>query len=680
MAPKNNIRGFVVRVLLCAFGLSLGVSILTSKAYLQNTSTQVTSVNAAPNIKTPTPRPTRRNSNTNAAANISSVYEEPIATPVPVATPPANSTIRGRVFYADTGRAVKRASIMLMNENVEDGPGTSPSALTDGDGYFQMKNVRGGVYYAVINAPGVVSPLAFFDFSIGGSDKEGFEKAFVGFEKIVVDGISSIDIQVQARRGGAIGGRVMYDDGDAAIGVKVEILRKVDDRFMTVIPNLSTMFSMNSANGVFQTDDRGVYRFSGLPAGEYIVKVTESASHNELGVRNYYDSFAGVLSGNSFLTIFYPDVFDSKSAQIINVAAGQEIGEINLMIPSRNLYKMEGRIISAKDKTPVKAKITISREGDDDIFSIFSESPGGRRRQQDGLTDESGNWKFKELPKGTYKIIVEPIESEFIYQDYRGTYSNSNMSKTNSNTNMPEKPRLARKAQTITIDDKDVSELVFELGYGATISGTATVENSEEMPKTITVQATSEADKLSVSDTIGSYYSEYMPKPEKVERDFKLENVTVGKNRLYVQFPEDEFYVKSATVNGIDLLANPFEIKEGEILRNVRIVLSKDVGTLKGKVTDEAKEPVRGAVFMLVPVDAARRKNSGFYRRVKSDEDGEFTTRLAPGEYAIVIFDERAAAKNQDEFFKWLDEAIKEAQKVKIEAGRTETVSIKKSR
>jgi hypothetical protein len=676
MLPENNIRKFFARVLLCAFGLLFVFSILTSKASLQ-TQTTVANVNA-PSIKPPTPRPTTRKTNSNlSTANVTSGYVESNMMPIPTPTPLANSTVRGRVFYADTGRAVKRASIMLMDDSAENGPGSSPSGVTDGDGYFQIKNVRAGTYYPLVNAPGVVSPLAFFDFSAPPgrtSEKEGLQKAFLNFEKIVVDGISTIDIQVAAQRGGAIGGRVTYDDGDAAIGVKVEIFRKVEDKFLTVIPNLSTIFSMRTG-GVFQTDDRGVYRFSGLPAGDYIVKVTEQATHTEISIKTYYNPFEGILGASSFLTVFYPDASDSATAQAIRVAAGQEITEINLTIPSRNLYKLEGKIVSAKDKSPVKARILVSRDGDDNTFSLFND---GERRQQIGLTDDDGNWKFKELPKGAYKIVVEPVDSENTYQSYLGNYSYTNTN-TNVDKNVPPKPKYAKKSQEITIEDKDVSEIVVELGYGATISGTVKVENTQEMPKMVTVQSISETDKLLVSGTIGNYYDISYPRPASTNNEFKLENVAAGKNRLYVQISEEDYYVKSATMGGIDLLSGVIDVKEGETLRNVQIVLSKDVGTLKGLISDDNKEPVSMG-FTLVPTDASRRRNSNFYRAVKSDRNGEFQTKLAPGEYAVVIFDERAAVKNPDEFYKWLDEAVKNAQKVKIEAGRTETISIKKSK
>ena len=182
---------------------------------------------------------------------------------------PPKSTIRGRVFYEDTGRAVKRTSIMLMGK----GGGRELSGLTDNNGVFEIKDVVAGTYYAFVNAPGVVSPLAYADIS---KQKEGMDEAVEGFPPIIVNGISDLDVQIPARRGGAISGRIMYADGDAAVGVKVEILRKVKEKFITVIPNFSSIISMmmGGGGGGFQTDDRGVYRFAGLPNGEYIVKVT----------------------------------------------------------------------------------------------------------------------------------------------------------------------------------------------------------------------------------------------------------------------------------------------------------------------------------------------------------------------------------------------------------------------
>lgn len=638
---------FLFKVSACFLGLVFGSFILAPKASMQ--------------------RQTRPASNVAVVVNSNMMIGNYQPTPEPPKT-----IVRGRVFYADSGRAVKRASIMLMPGDASGGPGQSPSVLTDGNGNFVMNGVQAGTYYAIINAPGIYTPLAFFDFSVArnrGSDKEAFKDAFQGFEPIVVDGINETFVQIPARRGGAIGGRVVYDDGDAAIGVKVEVLRKVEDKFMTSIPNMSTIYSMRTGGGVFQTDDRGVYRFAGLPPGDYIVKVSENISHVENAGRRYYDPFEASFGGKSLLSIFYPDATDIKSAQIITVAPGQEISEVNLTLPSSSLYNAEGKIVSRKDKSPVNARISIKKSREEEVFSIL-DMMGGRQQQQ-ASTDENGNFKFKELPKGTYTLTVEPI-NEDRDSDY-SEYSNMNtMPRQPKNT--PPKPKFAKRTYEITIEDKDLSDVIIELGYGATVSGTVTVENSKEMPTTVSVIAGQNEFEISSSDTI--YNSPEKANPAEKNHDFKIENAVEGKTNFYVSINDDDFYVKSATFNGTDLLANPIELKEGDNLQNVQIVLSKAVGTLKATVLDSEKNPVKGAEFSLVPVDTTKRKNPSFFRSATTDENGEFEIKAPPFEYAIVFFSKNLPRMKGEELDKFLDDAVKNSAKVTIKTNETEKITL----
>ncbi|HEX9962169.1 MAG TPA: carboxypeptidase-like regulatory domain-containing protein, partial [Pyrinomonadaceae bacterium] len=591
-------RVFTLKIFLCFSGLLFGFAVLTETAFLQDTPPRaVNTANAANTAATPRPKK-KGSANTNAtvgrqdAKTVSNMSINAVQ-PAPV---PDNSTVRGRVFYADTGRAVKRAPIMLMREKGSGGPGNMATGLTDNDGNFRMKNVQAGVYYAMVNAPGVVSPLAYVDFSMlrsgGVSESEEFEKATEGFEKIVVDGITDIDVEIPARRGGAVGGRVMYDNGDPAVGIKVEILRKANNKFLPVVPNFGAIFSMMTGGGGHQTDDRGVYRFAGLPAGEYIVKVTENVSHGDAGGKKYYNEFEFMFgTGNSLLSMFYPDVFEPKAASIINVELGQEITEINLTIPSRSLYKIEGKIVSRKDKSPVKARISIKREGDEDAYSIFGEIGV---KEQSSVTDEKGNWNFKELPKGNYKLVVEPIQSEEtnygeVLDDY---YSNTN-TWANARKNTPSPPKFAKKIQEIKLEDKDLSEVVIELGAGATITGTILVENNGDMPKSVTVHTISEANELASSDTVlGASALSGDQNPQTPDKDFRLENIAEGKTFFYVHHDEN-YYVKSARAGGVDLLGGALDLKDGETIANVQIVLSKDVGEVKGKILDDKNEPLK---------------------------------------------------------------------------------------
>ena len=652
--PEFNSRHylFLLKISACFAGLMLGSFILAPQASMQTETRTVSS-------------------------NVAVVVNNSVMTGNYRPTPePPKSTVRGRVFYEDTGRAVKRTSIMLMGK----GGGREMSGLTDNNGNFQIRDVVAGTYYAFVNAPGVVSPLAYADLMKPKND--GFDDAVEGFPQIIVNGINDIDVQVPARRGGAISGRVMYADGDPAIGVKVEIMRKVKEKFVSVLPNFSSLFSMmlGGGGGGFQTDDRGVYRFAGLPNGEYIVKVTENATHGD-GKSRGYGGFEETLFGSSsLLTMFYPDVFSTEKAQMVNIVAGQEMSEINIYIPDRDLFAVEGKIVNAKDKSPINnAKISLKRTGEN-TASIFDEIS---KRQQGGSSDEQGNWNFKDLPKGTYTLVIEPPISGS-YQDDPEAYMNNpenSRGNVNRNINTPPQPRLAKKTQEIIIEDKNLSEIIIELGYGATVSGTVKTENNQPMPTNVTIAAVQEKSEITSSTMVynssyegNSSYAGNMAvgtSPPKPNYDFKIEGASAGKTFLQATISDDDYYVKSAMFNGIDLLTNPIELKEGEFLRNVQFIISKGAGTLQGTISDDEKQPAKRAEFSLIPVEAAKRKNPNFHRRVTTNEKGEFEVKAAPNEYAVVFHTNEYETKKGEEFDRWLDEAVENAPKVTIKPNET---------
>ena len=287
-------------------------------------------------------------------------------TPRPV---PANSVITGRVFFEDTGRPVRRSSITLISRTRL---GSDLSALTDNDGYFQIKGVSAGSYYPVVNSPGVVSPMAFIDPS---RDRdEGFEDGTKGVNPIVVNGTGSIEVNIPVKRGGAISGRVAYADGDPAIGIKIEVMKKTEDGFMPVIPNLSSVATLyNGGAGVYQTDDRGYFRSAGLPAGKYIVRITEKGKHSGGGELGYT---RGVDSG-SLLTMYYPDVFVLSLARVVDIELGQDSPEIAIVIPDRDLRKITGKVVSAKGKIAVRGAWLnlIRKDGTGPVFAQRIRSP-----------------------------------------------------------------------------------------------------------------------------------------------------------------------------------------------------------------------------------------------------------------------------------------------------------------
>ncbi len=598
--------------------------------------------------------------------------------------PPANSIMRGRVYYEDTGRPVKRASIMFVRSDVGN-PGEM-SGLTDGDGNFLVKNVPAGTYYAVINAPGVVSPIAYIDFSkLGpgnvGNDREIIEQALIDFDKIIVDGVNETYVQVRAKHGGAISGRVIYANGDPTIGAKVEILRKLNGKFVPVISSLANVMSMfsglSSSSG--QTDDRGMYRFSGLPPGEYVVKVSESVRHADNDERRGPgDAFAMLLFGstNSLLNFYFPDAADLKDAQVLNVLLGQEQGEVNITIPDKSLFTLTGKVVARKDKkTLAGARISLQKKGqpDSSLFNLMG------REMNSAVTDEEGNWKFRDLPQGEYSLTVTPDNS---VRDYDPNDDDEDAGVSAKKT--PPPPKFAKAYKDVQIEDKNLEDVIIELGYGAAISGSISVEGNKAMPLSVSLQALGEREESLSATTVYNYESmssaanRAMPSiPQKINNEFKLENIAAGKITLKFNVSDDSYYVKSARSGMTDLMAGPLDVREGEMLSGVRIVLAKDTGTLKGKVLDDRDQPASGVALLVLPTDTAKR-TSNFFKNVRSDAEGKFEIKLPPGEYAILFL--KAGIMNGDPiaFKAWLDEEMKSPYKVSISAEGTANAALRK--
>ncbi|MCA1622894.1 MAG: carboxypeptidase regulatory-like domain-containing protein [Acidobacteria bacterium] len=648
---------FLMKASACFFGLLLGFFILSPKASMQDDA--------------PPPMPISANTPVVVVnGRIMGNYK-------PTPEPP-KSTIRGRVIYADTGRPVRRAGLMLMSAKGSSG-GRENAGLTNERGEFEIKNVTEGRYFVSVSTPGVLTPFSSLStFERIGTAQGNSELADVAkdFQEVVVNGISDVDVTIVVRRGAAISGRIMYADGEPAIGMRVEILRKKGGEYTAVVSNISEIFGaiFGGAAGGMKTDDRGVFRVAGLPAGEYIVRVVENVSHSEKG-QGRDDEFMAISGFNptSMVATYYPNASDVKKAEVLKIELGQEQSEVNITIPERSLHNLSGVVINKATREPLK-NARISIKSDNDVNSLFSNMPEFGSKNE---ADEQGRWSYKELPAGKYTLIVQPSDS----------YESSDETK-------PQKaktPKLAKALKEIVIANKDVTDLVVELGYGATVSGTISFENQQAFSQSIFISATDEKEKFSESAFVYSQHSDNgKPVPKKIE-NFTIQGIPAGKVFLSVSNGggrsdsdgEQEFYVKSILFGGKDIVGTTLETKEGEELKGVQIILSKDVGKLKGKVSKADKSPAIGAKISFIPIDKGKWGNLNTSLFASTNSDGEFEISGAPGEYFVVFVKDYdfANEKNKDKSpleqkREWLEKEITKAQKVTIKAKEMEKITL----
>lgn len=612
---------------------------------------------------------------------------------------PANSTLRARVYFEDTGRPVRRTNVMLAAMG-STGPGGARNALTDDEGNLVITGLKAGRYFAIINLPGIVTPLAYLDMS---QDREDFGKAESHFYPIVIDGVTDAIANIGAKRGGIISGRVMYSDGDVATGVRVEVMRKTENGHTTPISNMSSIISMMGGVG-FQTDDRGYFRFTGLPAGQYIVKVSQNANHNKTNRSERDEMLELVAMRPSMINTYYDNADGTDDARVIELELGQEVGNIDIVLPNYGYHRIAGKVIAAKDKLPItRARVRFEKIGatENSLSTIIQREIGGFE------TDEEGKFEIADLPRGKYRVTIQPQFSHFdpvkrTYGPDPAAAQNAAAIAMSSAANTappvpprprgagaanratapkPEPPSFAARTIEIEIKEDDRPDETIELTHGASFSGTVETEDRSDLPMSISIALTATDSDLVSSATVSNFSFDFenegapVQKPPVNKKDFKEDGVAAGQKRFSVSANDPKFYVKSATAAGRDLLSGVFNIGEGESLTNIRVVLANDTGELKGKIVNGEREPATGVTVTFVPVDAAKMLNASFRRTAVTDSEGEFTINLPPMEYAI-LFTKKIERTMNTEAEANFAESVREAKKVKVDAKGRSTIDL----
>jgi len=467
------------------------------------------------------------------------------------AAPQGHSTIHGRAIYQDTERPVRRAPVVLISD--EDSS-QSRTTVTDGRGEFSFKNLPAGRYHVIVNSTGYLNGFPQID-----SNKR---KA----TDVTVDGTSSAETVVSAERGGVITGKITYPDGEPAVGAQVNVFMKEGKRWS------HATFVSSCA----QTDDRGIYRIYPLQPGEYVLSVIEQS----LVIEDREGGTMQTVGNKSLNPYFYLDASTLKSARVIQVELGREMNNINITLAERASYKVGGTVV-AGGKPLSGAYLRLSPR-DEGLGGPTLDRPYGIPAR----ADKDGQWVFSEVPDGTYEIELDSTSDQF----YERSQDEGN------------KPRqkFIRQPLPVTVAGGDVSDLVISLSSGGRISGSIIVEGDKSLPRSIDV----------FSEILRSDRSQYMTSGRvdaQSKGAFLIEGVAAGDNILRVRAWDGEYFVKSITWNSRDLLRQPLRVPEGGEVKDIRIILSADVGRLAGHmISGEDRKPLSSAPFMLVPADEMR--------------------------------------------------------------------------
>jgi len=237
----------------------------------------------------------------------------------------------------------------------------------------------------------------------------------------------------------------------------------------------------------------------------------------------------------------------------------------------------------------------------------------GPKPEYSFTTDKSGRWSVNNLPDGSYVIQVTP-------------------GLTDSDRNSGQ--WFATKKQMITVAGTNLEDILIEVSKGAKISGILIVEGDEPLSS-----LTLDASKVDAPIELHQAVSKSLT-PTGRTTTFTLTDVPEGVIELWVFFRTDSHYVKSMSVNGIDLLQEKLNLTSGMELKDVTIVVSSDLAEFTGRIVSESGKTPPPRMKIFLDWIGKRRVLGGRLTRW-TDEQGTFLLRPPPGEYQIYVYGDR---------------------------------------
>jgi hypothetical protein len=402
-------------------------------------------------------------------------------------------------------------------------------------------------------------------------------------------------INVRLEAAGAVTGRVFDDRGEGLAGVEVELLaeRHLPDGIRPV------------GVGFAQTEAEGAFRLNDVLPGDYWVRAYVPPS-----VRP-----SRAAGAQAYVATFYPGVTRSEFGQRLHLSSGQELFGIDFPLMAARTRRVSGIVIDPGEAPRPRKRIHMRALG---LNSIDT--------QYDANVDGSGRFEVSDVVPGDYMLSVfEP-----------GSVTSRWMTTT----------------EVVAVED-DVVDLVLRPRRGASIAGRIVRDPF----------ATRSLDPSGVMVTFryrvggdgrtglgwGGVIARAANGAMRIGTDgaFSIESPG-GMSVIRVSEVPANWTVKAIRLDGIDVTDQPIDFGEGT--RQVEIVLTDRVTTVRGSVTDRAGRPVGDGSVIIFPDDPSLwGESSRFIQETRLSRNGQFQMRgLPPAEYLTV-------ATEKLPFMAWMD-------------------------
>jgi hypothetical protein len=504
----------------------------------------------------------------------------------------ATGSISGNLTIS--GKPARGVKVVALQGDVRQ-TRTIAAVRTDGDGHYQFRDIPAGNCRVSVDAPAFA----------GDPDDDYSTKASKTIKLEAGESVEGIDLEIAP--GAVITGRVTETRGRPVIGEPVQIVPFKEGRDEDY---LGTAF-----NDVMRvhTDDRGVYRAYGLPAGRYKVKVGDG------GTKIWFGRVPLPKS-------YHPGVTDSSKAEVIEVAAGSEAIDIDIKVDIKGdpspaskakKYAVTGRIVDAQSGRPLP---NVGFHYHSDISSIRSHSGIPKDLIDEfGDSDSKGAFRISDLPFGKYVIeVIASVESPWFTEEVE-----------------------------FEVADSDIRGLELKVHPAGSISGVVLLENSSDAAVVARIS------QLKIANGLSSYSGV----PVNRDGSFRLTGLRPGVQSLSFAWTSNNsggFEILRVERDGAQLdkteqMLRGIRVGPGENVTGVRVFIAHYVGVVRGQIKIEGGALPSGGHLEIsaTPVNQPRKDTAwtrskrltitmSRWRQGTVDARGRFVIdRLPPGEYEI---------------------------------------------
>lgn len=472
------------------------------------------------------------------------------------------ASLAGRVMAADSSTPLARARVILTSQALSE----PRVAISAADGGYRFEHLRAGDYLVSASRSGF-APQEY------GERRSGSGAPVKLADAQALDGIDFTLVPA-----GVIAGKILDEDDKPFVGASIEALVS---RTLQGQPRLVAVASA-------QSDDRGEFRLTGLPAGQYYVSAFDPAFANvgdETGALRYTPTY-------------YPGVAYVEQAERVSVVPNAESKRLVFRLRIVRPARVSGTIATDDRRQLITGAVIMSPIHGEGLSTVPS---------RDVVILPDGSFSFRNVPPGNYQIRArgEPAsQGASLFATFK-----------------------------ILVEGHDINNLDMVMLPGASVEGAVLVEAARGSKPPLLAGV-----RVRAPFTDGSSFGDSLTGSVQPDGSYRIRGIMPGSHVVTLEGLRDPWVLKSVMYRGHDITDVGLDADTKEQYKDVRVTITDAAPEVSGIVHDVKGTPVVDAIVLIIPIAPQFwRPTSRRFALLHTDAAGRYRIKGLPsGEYRAV--------------------------------------------